>query len=438
MSATTTTSPARNALHGMFAVLQRVGRSLMMPIAVLPAAALLLRFGQADMLGADGLGWEGPASVLAAAGGALFDNLPILFAVGVAIGFARRADGSTALAAVVGYLVFDNVFTTLTEDNVINDEPVTMGVLGGILVGLTTALLYQRFYRIKLPDWLAFFGGRRFVPIVTAFATMLLAVVCAAIWPPVGEAINSFGEWITGAGAFGAGVYGVVNRALLPFGLHHIVNSLVWFVFGSYEGAHGDLNRFFAGDPTAGTFMAGFFPIMMFGLPAAAIAIVHEARPERRAAVGGIMLSAGLTALVTGVTEPIEFAFLFVAPLLFAIHAVLTGISMALVAALDVKHGFGFSAGLIDYLLNYNIATKPWLLVPIGAVYAAVYYLLFRAVIRRFDLPTPGRERDAETTDAAVPAEATAPASGGSAVPSGSAGSSGASAAADDTRPPRP
>jgi PTS system N-acetylglucosamine-specific IIC component len=385
---------AAGSRNQTLAVLQRVGRSLMMPIAVLPAAALLLRFGQPDLLGADGLGWENVAKVVGAAGQVLFDNLPLLFAVGIAIGFARKADGSTGLAAVVGWLVFNQVFGVMTEDHLINDKPVTMGVLSGILMGIVTALLYQRFYRVKLPPYLAFFGGRRFVPIITAFAALILGVIFGFVWPPIGDLINDFGEWIVDLGAVGAGIYGVVNRLLLPFGLHHIINSLMWFVFGEYDGATGDLNRFFAGDPDAGIFMAGFFPVMMFGLPAAAVAIWRAARPEKRKLIGGIMLSGALCSFLTGVTEPLEFAFLFVAPVLFVVHALLTGASMAICAALGVKDGFGFSAGFIDFALNWNKAEKPWLILIIGAVYAVVYYVLFSAMIRIFNLMTPGREKD--------------------------------------------
>src|SRR5215211_6688121 len=390
----TADSAAAGGTTPMLAVLQRVGRSLMMPIAVLPAAALLLRFGQPDMLGKDGLGWDGVAEVVGGAGQVLFDNLPLLFAVGIAIGFARKADGSTGLAAVVGWLIFNAVFGLLTKDNIINGAPVQMGVLSGILMGIVTALLFQRYYRVKLPPYLAFFGGRRFVPIITAFAALILGVVFGAIWPPIGEQINNFGEWIVDGGAIGAGIYGVVNRLLLPFGLHHIINSLMWFIFGEYNGATGDLDRFFAGDPEAGIFMAGFFPIMMFGLPAAALAMWQEARPEKKKLVGGIMFSAAFCSFLTGVTELIEFAFLFVAPVLFVVHALLTGASMAICAALGVKDGFGFSAGAIDFALNWNKADKPWLILLIGAVYAVVYYVLFRVMIRTFNLMTPGRERD--------------------------------------------
>jgi PTS system N-acetylglucosamine-specific IIC component len=406
--ASTATTASVSRTGSAFAILQRVGRSLMMPIAVLPAAAILLRLGQADMLGDDGLAQYGGlhwlhnvAAAMAAAGGAVFDNLPLLFALGVAIGFARRADGSTALAAVVGYLTFNGVYTSLTKDLGTSAVP---GVLGGITIGLTAAILWQRYHRVKLVPWLAFFGGRRFVPILMAVAGLLIGVVFRIVWPWVGEhVLTPLGNWTADNGAAGAGIYGVANRALLPFGLHHVINSLVWFTVGDCTNAagqvqHGDLTCYFAGQDGTGTFMAGFFPVMMFGLPAAALAMVHEARPERRKVIGGIMAAAAITSLVTGVTEPIEFSFLFVAPALFAVHAVLTGVSMALAALLDVKIGFGFSAGLIDYLLNFGKSNthNPLLILPIGLVYAVVYYFLFRFLIRRFNLMTPGREPDGD------------------------------------------
>ncbi|MFV2172433.1 PTS transporter subunit EIIC [Actinomadura sp. LOL_016] len=421
----------RRAWSSTFGVLQRIGRSLMLPIAVLPAAGILLRLGQPDLLGADGLGQDRVAEVFAAAGGALLDNLAILFAVGVAIGFAKKSDGSTALAAVAAYLVFDRVSKVMfahtdelrasvvqkvqQEDGSL-EETVAYGlqnptqVLGGIVVGIMVALLYQRFYRVKLPSWLAFFGGRRFVPIVSAGGALLLGVAFGFVWPALGGWINDFGDWLTGAGAVGAGLYGVANRLLLPFGLHHILNSLIWFVFGSYrepdgDVVHGEINRYLAGDPDAGTFLAGFFPVLMFGLPGAALAIWRAAPKDRRPAVGGIMVSAALTAFVTGVTEPIEFSFMFVAPVLYAIHVVLTGVSMGVLAALDAQLGFSFSAGLIDLLLN---ATKSntrhlWLIVGMGVLYFFLYYAIFYFVIKRFDLPTPGREPEEDTPPGSKP-----------------------------------
>lgn len=384
------------------APVQKFGTSLMLPIAALPVAALLLRLGQDDLLGADGAGWVSVAAVIGAAGSALFANLPLLFAVGIAIGMARKSDGSTALAAVVGYLVFKGVGDAMSpvvlgaaaegeEQALIN-----YGVLGGIVMGLASAFLWQRYHRIKLPPYLAFFGGRRFVPIITAFVAIVVSVAMAFVYPAFDAGITGLGEWVTENAVLGGFVYGTLNRLLIPLGLHHILNNPPWFVFGSYtsggETFHGDIPRFLAGDPTAGAFMTGFFPIMMFALPAAALAIWHEARPAHKKAVGGIMLSAALTSFLTGVTEPLEFAFMFVAFPLYVVHALLTGTSMALVNALGIKDGFGFSAGLFDYLLNFNIATNPIWLIPIGLGYAAVYYFLFRFVIRRWNLRTPGRE----------------------------------------------
>jgi PTS system N-acetylglucosamine-specific IIC component len=289
MSAPATAVPAappkkRSGLAG----LQRLGRSLMLPIAALPAAGLLLRLGQDDLLGGVG-SLKQVAAVLSAAGGALFDNLPLIFAVGIAIGWARKADGSTALAAVVGYLVLDGVFTAMSPlvlDGVLDSKGeqavVNYGVLGGIVTGLLSAILWQRFYRTKLPTFLGFFNGRRLVPILTAVTMMVVAVLLSLIYPLFNTGLTALGNAVNANTVVGGGVYGVANRLLVPLGLHHILNSVVWFILGDFNGTHGDLNRFFAGDPTAGTFMTGFFPIMMFALPAAALAIWHEARPGQR------------------------------------------------------------------------------------------------------------------------------------------------------------
>ncbi|PZG43485.1 PTS sugar transporter subunit IIA [Spongiactinospora gelatinilytica] len=412
---------------GVFGVLQRIGRSLMLPIAVLPAAGLLLRFGQDDLLGrTDNAVLDRVAAIFAAAGGALFDNLPVLFAIGVAIGFARRADGSTALAALVGYLVFDRVtkvmFFSAAPTSAVYRKVVVnalgpagqpearvdlgvqnpTGVLGGILIGIIAALLWQRYHRIKLPSWLAFFGGRRFVPIVTAVAALLLGVLFGLLWPPIGEGLTRAGDWLAEHGTEGTGIYGLANRLLIPLGMHHFLNTIVWFTIpectagieGATRTAAGDLNCYFAGQEGAGIFMTGFFPIMMFGLPAAALAMWRAAPPGRRAAVGGIMAGAGLTSFVTGITEPIEFAFIFVAPVLFVVHALLLGSSMALMSALDARLGFNFSAGAIDMLLN---ATKSntrnlGVILVAGLVYFVLYYALFSVLIRKLNIPTPGRE----------------------------------------------
>ncbi|MFD0306330.1 PTS transporter subunit EIIC [Streptomyces sp. NPDC127119] len=410
-TATAPAAPTKRWGSGLLQGLQKVGRSLQLPIAVLPAAGILLRLGQPDVFGADGLGWDKVASVFATAGDAVFANLPLLFCVGIAIGFAKKSDGSTALAALVGFLVYKNVLTAfpITDAKVQDGADVAATyndpkVLGGIVMGLIAAVTWQRFHRTKLPDWLGFFNGRRLVPILMAFIGTAVGVFFGLVWEPVGDVITNFGEWMTGLGAVGAGIFGAINRALLPVGMHQFVNTVAWQEIGSYKDSagalwHGDLPRFFHGDPTAGQFMTGFFPIMMFALPAAALAITHCARPERRKAVGGMMISLALTSFVTGITEPIEFSFMFIAPLLYVIHAVLTALSMAITWALGVHHGFSFSAGAIDYFLNWNLATKPWLIIPIGLVFAAVYYVTFRFAIIKFNLATPGREPDEEVED---------------------------------------
>lgn len=409
-TATATAAPAKKRGSGLIQGLQKVGRSLQLPIAVLPAAGILLRFGQQDIHDKLHLP-DKVTAVFATAGGAIFDNLPLLFCIGVAIGFAKKSDGSTALAALVGFLVYSNVLKAfpVTDAKILKGADIAAtynnpGVLGGIIMGLLSAVLWQKFHRTKLVDWLGFFNGRRLVPIIMAFVGTLMGVFFGLVWKPIGEGISNFGEWITGLGAFGAGLFGLINRALIPVGMHQFVNSVAWFQIGDFKNSagtvvHGDLTRFFAGDPTAGQFMSGFFPIMMFGLPAAALAIAHSARPERRKAVMGMMISLALTSFVTGVTEPIEFSFMFIAPLLYAIHAVLTALSMAVTWALGVHAGFTFSAGAIDYGLNWSLATKPWLIIPIGLVFGAIYYVVFRFAITKWNLPTPGREPEEEIED---------------------------------------
>jgi PTS system N-acetylglucosamine-specific IIC component len=398
MSSATVDAGTGRKIPGL-AQLQRIGRSLMLPIAALPAAGLLLRLGQADLLGSIP-GFETGAAVIASAGGALFDNLPLLFALGVAIGFAKKADGSTALAAVVGYLVFSSVGKAMSplvmglpaegEEQVL----VNYNVLAGVLMGVVSAVLWQKYHRIKLPSYLAFFGGRRFVPIITAVVALVLGVLLSFVYPVFSSGLTNFGAFVSSNDIWGGFLYGTANRMLVPVGLHHILNSMVWFVIGDYNGATGDLHRFFAGDPTAGSFMTGFFPIMMFALPAGALAIWHEAKKSQRKIVGGIMLTGALTAMLTGVTEPLEFSFMFVAFPLYAIHAVLTGTSLALVNFLGIRDGFSFSAGAFDYILNFGLAEKPLLLIPIGLAYGVLYYFLFRFVIRHWNLKTPGRGDD--------------------------------------------
>ncbi|WP_329573196.1 PTS transporter subunit EIIC [Streptomyces sp. NBC_01361] len=425
MSADSAAAYKPSPWSSLFQGLQKMGRSLQLPIAVLPAAGILNRLGQPDVFGDEGLGWTDVSRVMVGAGGALLDGalgLPLLFCIGVAIGMAKKSDGSTALAAVVGFLVYYNVLRQfpegcpggskavatgcqLTVDNtVVAFTYQNPGVFGGIVMGLLAAFFWQRFHRTKLVDWLGFFNGRRLVPIIMAFVAIAVAAICLWIWPPIGDALESFSDWLVGLDWLGAGIFGVANRALLVIGLHQFLNVPIWFQFGTYtkpDGTevHGDINMFLAGDPNAGQFTSGFFPIMMFALPAACLAMTHCARPERRKVVGGLMLSVALTSFVTGITEPIEYSFLFVAPVLYAIHAVLTGVSMAVTWALGVHDGFSFSAGLIDYVINWSLATKPWLIIPIGLAFGVVYYAIFRFAITKFNLKTPGREPEDQVED---------------------------------------
>ncbi|MFD5898425.1 PTS transporter subunit EIIC [Streptomyces sp. NPDC060366] len=404
-SAAPPAAPRRRWRNSLFQGLQKVGRSLQLPVAVLPAAGLLVSLGNLFAAYLHGPFWDKTTKVFLQGGNAILDGsfgLPLLFCIGVAIGFAKRADGSTALAAVVGFLVYHNVLVAFPADGTVTDalpegNPQNPGVLGGIVIGLLTAVIWQRFHRTRLVDWLGFFNGRRLVPILMAFLGVILGVLFGLLWQPVGDALTAFAKHLINLGAWGAGIFGVANRLLIPIGMHQFLNTFFWFQAGEFttkDGTvvQGDLTRFFAQDPTAGQFMSGFFPIMMFGLPAAALAIAHCARPERRKQVSGLMISVGLTSFVTGVTEPLEFSFMFAAPLLYGLHALLTGASMAITWALGVHAGFSFSAGLIDYVVNWHLDTKPWLIIPIGLCFAVVYYVLFRFAIMKFDIPTPGRE----------------------------------------------
>ena len=381
--------------------LQPLGRALMLPIAVLPIAGLLLRLGQPDLL---------DISFVSAAGSAIFDNLGLLFAVGIGVGLAKDNNGAAGLAGLVCFLVAARGAQTLltvppeTVANLAKDSAALasdawrekaiakVSVPIGILSGLAAGALYNRYATIKLPDYLAFFGGRRFVPILAGLTGLVLAALVGSSYASINAGMDAMSRAVIGSGVVGLFVYGLLNRLLLITGLHHILNNVAWFIVGDYHGTTGDLKRFFAGDPTAGAFMSGFFPVMMFGLPAACFAMYRSALPERRKAVGGLLMSMALTSFLTGVTEPIEFTFIFLAPLLFLIHAVLTGLSMALMHALGILLGFGFSAGFFDYVLNFSKATRPLWLLPFGAAYALLYYGIFRFAIVRFDLKTPGRE----------------------------------------------
>ncbi|PZD97603.1 PTS glucose transporter subunit IICBA [Paenibacillus sambharensis] len=407
-----------------FGVLQKVGRAVMLPVAILPAAGILLALGNvlsnedllalAPALEADWV--QMIAHVMEEAGNIVFANLSLLFAVGVAVGLAG-GEGVAALAAIVGYLIMNvtmGVLMEVTPEMVANDagyanilgiNTMQTGVFGGIIIGILAAVMYNRFFKIELPSYLGFFAGKRFVPIVTAGSALLVGIAMIAIWPPVQSGLNYFSESLVGTNlTLSAFIFGVIERSLIPFGLHHIFYSPFWFEFGEYVNSAGEIVRgdqkiFFAQlkdgvELTAGTFMVGKFAFMMFGLPAAALAMYHEARPERRKIVAGIMGSAALTSFLTGITEPLEFTFLFVAPVLFGIHAIFAGLSFMIMEILNVKIGMTFSGGVIDFLLYGVIQNRTawWLVIPVGLVFAVIYYFGFRFAIRKFNLKTPGRE----------------------------------------------
>ncbi|MGG3469125.1 glucose-specific PTS transporter subunit IIBC [Neobacillus pocheonensis] len=415
-----------------FGVLQKVGKALMLPVALLPAAGILLALGAALVNPAllnlapwlDNSAVAMVANVMKNAGDIVFGNLPLLFAVGVAVGLAG-GEGTAGLAAIIGYLIMNvTMGTVLGIDakaingtsyvSVLGIPTLQTGVFGGIIVGIIAASLYNKFYEIELPSYLGFFAGKRFVPIITAGTAILLGLLMLVIWPPIQSGLNAFSTNMVNANlTLSAFVFGVIERSLIPFGLHHIFYSPFWFEFGNYttkagQVVHGDQRIFMAQiadhvkNLTAGTFMTGKFPFMMFGLPAAALAIYQEARPEKKKFVGGLMASAALTSFLTGITEPIEFSFLFVAPVLFGIHAVFAGLSFMVMHLLDVKIGMTFSGGLINYILFglINPQTHAWLVIPVGLVFALIYYFGFRFAIRKFNLKTPGRELDDEENQA--------------------------------------
>lgn len=408
-----------------FGQLQRIGKALMLPVAILPAAGLLLAFGtvlQGDVLQsylpfikADG--FQHVAQMMEGAGVVIFDNLPMIFALGVAIGLAG-GDGVAAIAAFVGFMIMNKTmgaFLGITSDNVsdaasgyanvLGIPTLQTGVFGGIIIGALAAWCYNKFYNISLPSYLGFFAGKRFVPIMMATCSFILAFPMAWIWPTIQYGLNAFSEGLlesnTGIAVF---LFGFIKRLLIPFGLHHIFHAPFWFEFGSFKNAagqiiHGDQRIFIAQITenvplTVGKFMGGEFPVMMFGLPAAALAIYHSAKKENRKVVGGLMLSGALTSFLTGITEPLEFSFLFVAPLLFFIHAVLDGFGFLIMYLLNVHLGYTFSGGFIDFLLLNILPNKTawWLVIPVGIVYAILYYFIFRFIIKKLNYKTPGRE----------------------------------------------
>ncbi|GGG51756.1 PTS acetylglucosamine transporter subunit IIB [Paenibacillus radicis (ex Gao et al. 2016)] len=403
----------------MLAFLQKIGKSLMLPVAALPAAALLQRFGKIDYVKDFGMGSTGSwlnqyvAPFLEAGGSAIFDHLPLIFAVGIAIGLA--GDAVAALAAVIAYQVMVTVQAKvpLVFSGIVGaDTELNMGVMGGIIAGFIASYLYNRFHRIRLPDWLGFFSGKRFVPIITSLVMVVVAIALGLVWGPVQNGFDTMGNHVVALNGIGAFIFGVANRLLIPFGLHHVLNSIAWFQIGSFTDetgriVNGDLWRFFAGDKTAGMFMTGFFPIMMFALPAGALAIIHTAKPAKRKMIASVFIGTAFASFLTGITEPLEFAFMFTAPVLYGLHALMMGLSGYIMMELGVKHGFGFSAGFIDYVINFQLATKPLLIIPVGLAFAVVYYFLFRFAILKFNLKTPGREDD-DIADV-TPADGTLP-----------------------------
>lgn len=387
-----------------FAVLQKIGKSLMLPVAVLPVAGLLLGIGSTDFHTSNEVALA-ILSLMKNSGDVIFGNLPLIFAIGVALGFTEN-DGVAAIAATIGFLVMTVTLGVMAAlmgiepDTILGMPSIQTGVFGGILAGSMAAYMFNRFFRIALPAYLGFFGGKRFVPIVTAVGAIALGAVLSIVWPPIGGAIKAFSHWAAVSDPrTAATVYGFVERLLIPFGLHHIWNVPFFFEMGAFTDASGkvvsgDINRFFAGDPTAGI-LAGAFLFKMFGLPAAAIAIWHTAKPENKVAVGGIMVSAALTSFLTGITEPIEFAFLFVAPVLYFIHACLAASAQFVANTLQMHMGFTFSQGGIDFLMFNLIGGKAQhagYVFILGPIYAVIYYTVFRFLIQKFDLKTPGRE----------------------------------------------
>nr|WP_280531272.1 glucose-specific PTS transporter subunit IIBC [Staphylococcus aureus] len=409
----------------LFGQLQRIGKALMLPVAILPAAGLLLAIGTAMQGEAlqhylpfiQNGGVQTVAKLMTGAGGIIFDNLPMIFALGVAIGLAG-GDGVAAIAAFVGYIIMNKTmgdFLQVTPKNIgdpasgyasiLGIPTLQTGVFGGIIIGALAAWCYNKFYNINLPSYLGFFAGKRFVPIMMATTSFILAFPMALIWPTIQTGLNAFSTGLldsnTGVAVF---LFGFIKRLLIPFGLHHIFHAPFWFEFGSWKNAageiiHGDQRIFIeqireGAHLTAGKFMQGEFPVMMFGLPAAALAIYHTAKPENKKVVAGLMGSAALTSFLTGITEPLEFSFLFVAPLLFFIHAVLDGLSFLTLYLLDLHLGYTFSGGFIDYFLLGILPNKTqwWLVIPVGLVYAVIYYFVFRFLIVKLKYKTPGRE----------------------------------------------
>jgi len=391
----------------MFKFLQKIGKAIMVPVAVLPAAAILMGIGY----WVDPTGWganNAVAAILIKAGGSIIDNIPILFAVGIAFGMSKDKNGAAALAGLVGFKVLTTLLSPAAVAQIQQIDPSEVSIAFekinnpfiGILVGVISSALYNKFKAVELHKALAFFSGRRLVPILVAATMIVVAFILMYVWPILFGGLVTFGTTIAGLGAVGAGLYGFLNRLLIPVGLHHALSAVFWFDVAGIN----DLGNFWAGTGTKGVtgmYMAGFFPIMMFGLVGVAAAFVKTAKPENKAKISSIMLAAGFTTFFTGITEPLEFSFMFLAPGLYFVHAVLTGLSLYIAASMHWIAGFGFSGGLVDFILSSGtkLANKPYMLIVQGLVFMVVYYFIFVFAITKFDLKTPGREDASDEED---------------------------------------
>lgn len=404
----------KSYLQSTFAVLQKIGKALMLPVSVLPVAGILLGVGAADFSFLP----AAVSDIMAASGDVIFANLPLLFAIGVTLGFTNN-DGVAALASMIGYGILLAAMGVMAKSlgvptkAMMGIETINTGVAGGIFIGSITAFLYNRYYKIQLPPYLGFFGGKRFIPIVTSFVAIFAGVILAFVWPPIGNAIQSFSVWAASENpSLAFTIYGFGERSLIPFGLHHIWNAPFFFETGSFidpatgKTVTGEVARYLYGDPTAGN-LAGGYLFKMWGLPGAAIAMWHMAKPENKKKVAGVMISAALTSFITGITEPIEFSFLFLAPFLYLVHALLSGFAFFLCIILDIKHGTTFSHGLIDFIVLFPKSTNAMYLWILGPIWAGVYYFSFRWVIQKFNLKTPGREESETVTSSTSSASLT-------------------------------
>ncbi|XBC40575.1 MAG: PTS glucose transporter subunit IIBC [Buchnera aphidicola (Nurudea yanoniella)] len=385
--------------ENIFANLQKIGKSLMLPVSVLPIAGILLGIGSAQFNYVPHI----ISKIIAEAGGTVFSNMPLIFSIGIALGFTKN-DGVSALAAVLSYSIMIQTFSIMSSFllnipvlEINKKHLLDTGILGGIIAGSIAAYIFNKFHKIQLPEYLGFFSGKRFVPIVSGLLAILIGFILSFIWPPIGNIIKCFSEWAAYQNpTLAFGIYGMVERALVPFGLHHIWNVPFQMQIGEYTNIigqtfHGDIARYMAGDSTAGKLSGGFI-FKMYGLPFAALAIWHCSYKENRAKIGGIMISGALTAFLTGITEPIEFSFILVAPILYVIHSILAGLAFPICILLDMKSGTSFSHGLIDFIVLSGNSNNFWLFPIVGILYGCIYYSIFYITIKKLNLKTPGRE----------------------------------------------